>query len=51
MSSDDEREPHRMGPLDVRAQLRLATSGLCSHGVTPEHCLQLHPTEPEEAEA
>ncbi len=35
----------------VRAQLQMARSGLCSHGVTPEHCLQDHPTEEPAEEA
>lgn len=51
MSDETHEEQPKPGPAMCRAQLRLATSGLCSHGVTPEHCLQLHPTEPEEAEA
>lgn len=44
------RSDTRFSAVDVRAQLRIATSGLCSHGVAPDHCLQKHDQdEPEEA--
>lgn len=36
---------------DVRAQLQMARGGLCSHGVSPDHCLQEHPTDQPAEEA
>jgi hypothetical protein len=30
---------------DVRAALDAARAELCSHGVTPTHCREQHPTE------